>query len=68
MSNHTPAPDAPTMSPLRTLVTRLYPGDLDAAVTAWRKDGTSWATIAHHIQRATDVSVTGQSARNWWGD
>lgn len=54
-------------TPLQSLLLAKFPGDLPAAVTAWREEGASWRTIAHRLKDATGVSITGESARNWWG-
>lgn len=42
--------------------------DLSAYVRELREDGASWAFIAARIERHTNVTVTDQTVRNWFGE
>lgn len=42
--------------------------DLASLVRELREDGASWTFIAAHLERQTNISVTDQTVRNWFGD
>jgi len=56
------------MSAKRLLIEDRIGGDLAAYVAELREDGASWNVIAARIARRTDVKVTDQTLRNWFGD
>ena len=56
------------MTAKRTLIEDRLGRDLAGYVADLREDGASWSFIAAHIARQTQVTVTDQTVRNWFGD
>jgi intein-encoded DNA endonuclease-like protein len=55
-------------SPKRLLIEERLGRDLAGYVNELRHDGASWTFIAARIERHTNVTVTDQTIRNWFGD
>lgn len=55
------------MTAKRTLIEDRLGRDLASYVTELREDGASWTFIAARIERHTNVTVTDQTVRNWFG-
>lgn len=58
-------------SALRILIEERMKGQrksLTSFVKSERASGRSWQAIARSIQARTDVVVTGESLRNWFGE
>lgn len=54
------------MTPTRQLL-NLKLGSLDAFVSERRQQGTSWEWIARDIYAATDLAISGEALRRWYG-
>jgi hypothetical protein len=50
------------------LLDLLLEGQLDAFVTERRARGEPWRTIARDLYDQTDVDVTGETLRAWYGE
>lgn len=55
------------MTTKRTLIEDRLGRDLAGYVAELREDGASWTFIAARIERHTNVAVTDQTVRNWFG-
>lgn len=54
------------MTPMRQLLD-VKLGSLDVFVNDRRKQGTSWDWIARDIYAATDIAISGEALRRWYG-
>lgn len=52
--------------PVRPLIDRLLDGKLDAILGEWKADGLSFAEMSYRLRSEHDITVSGETIRQWF--